>query len=127
MFIRFVIAGADEDSRWPQGLFQAVGDLRDQGVLAAYERQAADSVFQWFNQNLPVPKRFSRSKKRRAQKTAISWFRDTAHDHIRHMQDLAAILRVHDVSVTLLTTERPGYVIYEDEFQIVAEPFTEGQ
>jgi hypothetical protein len=33
------------------------------------------------------------------------------------------MLENHGVSVQMLKTERVGYVVYEDEYQIVAEPF----
>jgi hypothetical protein len=39
------------------------------------------------------------------------------------IRELAAILESHDIATTMLTTERPGYVVYEDEFQVPAEPF----
>lgn len=31
----------------------------------------------------------------------------------------------HGIEVEVLHTERPGYVVYEDEYQVAAEPFTE--
>jgi hypothetical protein len=36
---------------------------------------------------------------------------------------VVAILQNHGVSVRMLKTDRIGYVVYEDEYQIVAEPF----
>lgn len=36
---------------------------------------------------------------------------------------MAAILEEYGVPTRTLTTERPGYVVYEDDFQVVAEPF----
>lgn len=38
-------------------------------------------------------------------------------------RELAAILEAHDIRTEMITTERPGYVVYEDTFQVVAEPF----
>lgn len=37
---------------------------------------------------------------------------------------MAALLGDYGVFVQVLKTSRPGYVVYEDEFQIVAEPFS---
>lgn len=124
-YIRFVINQHDEDSQKPQGLFQAVDILRYEGSLSPEELKIADQVFHWFNKNLPVPKRFSRSRKRSAQAKAISWFKSNAHDFINQMQDLAGILYAHDVPVKIIKTKRPGYIVYEDEFQVVAEPFSQ--
>jgi len=33
------------------------------------------------------------------------------------------ILEQHNVYVRVLKTDRPGYIVYEDEHQVVAEPF----
>jgi hypothetical protein len=55
---------------------------------------------------------------------AISWFKDIAKDHLAHIRDLVAILRSHGIAVNMLKSDRFGYVVYEDEYQIVAEPYT---
>jgi len=51
--------------------------------------------------------------------------RDSATEHISHIRDrdVVGILENHGINVQMLTTDRVGYVVYEDEFQIVAEPF----
>jgi hypothetical protein len=36
---------------------------------------------------------------------------------------MVAILENHGIRVKMLQTEKPGYVVYKDEFQVVAEPF----
>ena len=41
------------------------------------------------------------------------------------MRELVAILEAHDIAVEMLQTERPGYVVYEDTYQIVAEAFSD--
>ena len=41
------------------------------------------------------------------------------------MYEVTYLLRAHGINVEILSTERPGYVVYEDQFQIVAEPFKE--
>jgi hypothetical protein len=38
---------------------------------------------------------------------------------------MAEILVRHGIGVEVLKAERVGYVVYEDEFQIVAEPFAD--
>jgi hypothetical protein len=37
------------------------------------------------------------------------------------MWDLVAILEENDVSVRILKTDKPGMILYEDEFQVVAK------
>jgi hypothetical protein len=47
----------------------------------------------------------------------------TAQKNISVESGLVAILRNHGVIVHMLKTDRVGYVVYEDEYQIVAESF----
>jgi hypothetical protein len=126
-FIRFAIGKLDEDSRREQGVFHALGDLRDGGHLHWYEIELAAELRDWFNQHLERPARFSTSKGYTcgAQNRAISWFRDSAKRHIAKIREMVAILENHDVKVEMLKTEKPNYIVYEDEFQVVAEPFSD--
>ena len=38
---------------------------------------------------------------------------------------MVLILEKHGIVVEMLETERPGYVVYEDDVQVVAEPFSD--
>jgi len=44
-------------------------------------------------------------------------------EHLARMRELIAVLENHEVPVRIIKTTRPGYVVYEDEFQVVSEPF----
>jgi hypothetical protein len=122
-YIRFVVLRTDENSGCGQGLFQALGDLECAGTLLPDEKQAHDEIYRWFRVHLKVPASFTRSRKPHAKEVAISWFKSTAVEHIRQMRLLAQILEMHGVHVKMLRTERPGYIVYEDEFQVAAQPF----
>ena len=41
------------------------------------------------------------------------------------MREIAAILEEHGVMVKMIYTDNPGYLLYEDEHQIVAHPHPE--
>ena len=123
MFIRFVIHTLDRDSGRRQGLFQALSDIADGGRLAAHEQAAYEEVRDWFGKHLPVPPTFSRSRKPSAKKVALSWFKPSAAEHIARMRKMAAILEMHGIPVEILKQARPGYVIYEDQYQLIAEPY----
>jgi len=125
MYIRFVVADIDEDSGKELGVFQAMSNLRDAGELDPPEEERHDLIREWFNEHLEKPSRFTASKPPfyRRQPKAISWFKDDAHEHISRVREYVAILVHHGVSVQMLKTERVGYVVYEDAYQIVAEPF----
>jgi hypothetical protein len=123
MLIRFVVRKRDSDSHVEQGLIHAAEDLRCQGCLTDEEQVRVQELLRWFNRNLPVPVRFARSRRPNACKRAISWFKPTASECLDRMQTLADVLHRHGCEVERLTTDRPGYVVYEDDYQVVAEVF----
>jgi hypothetical protein len=59
------------------------------------------------------------------EESLLEWFKDSAKEHIAKMHALKQILEAHGVVVDVIQTHRPGYVVYEDEFQVAAEPFSE--
>lgn len=125
MFIRFVIANRDERSGRRQGLFQAAYELRASGQMSADDEQRLDQVLHWFNENLAAPERLAVSSKPRRKAQAISWFRDGAAGHIARMREFQTLLDSYGIFVDMLRERRPGYVVYEDEHQVVAYPFSE--
>jgi hypothetical protein len=127
MFLRFVVADIDEDSEHELGVFHAMRNLRESGALSDDEEERHDLIREWFNQHLEKPTRFTHAKPPfyRKKARAISWFKDSAHEHLSRARSLAVILQSHGISVRMLKAKRVGYVVYEDEYQIVAEPFAE--
>ncbi len=123
MLVRFTVLRRNACSQVEDGLFQAAHALRASGALAPAEEALVADVFRWFGARLPRPRRFARSTRPHAQAKAVCWFRDTAAEHLARMEDLVAILRTHGQVVQRLTTDRPGYVVYEDAYQVVSEPF----
>ena len=127
MYLRFVVEDIDEDSQRMLGVFHAVRNLRDEGRLCAYEEEEHDFIVDWFGENLKKPLRFStfkRSADPRRNK-AICWCRDTAHEHLAEIWGLVSLLERNGVAVRLLKARQVGYVVYEDEYQVVAEPFAD--
>jgi len=127
MYLRFVVADIDEDSERALGVLHAVWNLRDAGSLYAHEEEHHDSVRWWFHENLEKPTRFTASKPPfyRKKSRAISWFKDSATQHLERVRELVAILETHAVPVRMLKAQRVGYVVYEDKNQVVAEPFSD--
>jgi hypothetical protein len=121
-YLRFAVTQLDCDSQVRQGLFHAVGELRDSDRLSTAELDRLDELRAWFRWRLAVPARFDRGWKVRASR-GICWFKDGAVEHLGHARELAWLLREHGVVVHELWTVRPGYVVYQDRWQVVAEPF----
>ena len=125
MFIRFVIGALDEDSGRHQGLFQAGEALMASGRMGSEDLEYLEGLYAWFKTHLPVPNRFSISSKPHAKALALSWFRDTAVEQIEQIREYQRILENYGLSVTMLRTKRPGYIVFQDTFQIVAHPFAD--
>ena len=125
-FLRFVVSELDPDSGRRQGVLQAAFTLRDQGELSSEELADLSAVGRWLDAHLPKPARFAR-KRNNSHRTpmALSWFKDDAREHVAKVRIVAALLEARGVTVSTVTTERPGYVVYEDDGQGVAEPWAE--
>jgi hypothetical protein len=127
MYLRFVVPAIDEDSERALGVFQAVWSLRYAGKLYAYEEDHHDEVRWWFSVHLEEPTRFTASKPPfyRKKNRAVCWFKDTATQQLARVRELVAILENHGVPVRTVKAKRVGYIVYEDQHQIVAEPFAD--
>ena len=125
MYIRFVVQTIDPQSQKRQGLFCALSRLYYAQKLWPYELSLYEDLWTWFDENLERPHSFSRSSKPDAKEVALSWFKDDAREHIDKMRNLAELLRAHGLAAEMIRTDRPGYIVYEDEYQIAAVPFHE--
>jgi len=123
MFVRFVVFERDSDSGVHQGLFQAVAALRRSGKIIKSDDDRVVVIREWFNENLERPLRFNRSRKPNRKKKAISWFKSGARRYLSKIRELQIILESYGMHVAMVKTRRPGYILYEDEFQVTAEPF----
>lgn len=127
-FVRFILPSMNPDSGSKNGVFDVAYALRREDNLTAREYEELHQVLRWFGDNLSVPTRFNRTKSKgyfRRNTKGIAWFRSSADEHISQMRHLAAILERHGHQVTMIKTSRPGYLVYEDDHQIVAEPFND--
>jgi hypothetical protein len=115
MYLRFVVGGDDEHHKLLSGLITEARLLRDKGALTKYEVEQLENLYEWFNNNLPCPPFESAGWSR----DAVSWFKDSAIEQIKKMRDLSVILDSHGLLVRTLRSEKPGRVLYEDEYQIV--------
>lgn len=117
MYIRFVVGTEAESARFQSGLFTEVERLREEGKLQPYQIELVQEIFKFFNDGLPVPPYSTKSW----SINAISWFKDSASDYIDKMWDLKSILEENDFNVRIIKTDKPGMVLYEDDFQVVSQ------
>jgi hypothetical protein len=123
-FIRFAVAARDEQSDQQQGVFTALYALVNAGALLPHEQEWFDGIERWFNANLTRPSRLAWSSRPNAPKRSISWLKVEAVEHVRRLRELVALLEHKDIAVDEFQTDKPGYIVYEDEHQITAIPFT---
>jgi len=92
--------------------------------VATYLRDAVTHELKWFEDQLPVPRggRFYVKSKKRWRAVGICWFRDDAREMIARAFGLRALLAECDVLISDLHTDRPGQVLYRDDYQIIAKP-----
>ena len=127
-FVRFVVAERDSGTGLELGVFQVAYGLRDRPDIPEIHRATLRDTLAWFGKNLPEPARFNRTRSKgyeRRKTRGIAWFRDTATEHIAQVQQLSVVLEAHGYHVSMLHEERLGYVVYEDEHQVIAEPFAD--
>ena len=124
-YVRFVIARRDEDTDQQMGIFMALYELEKSGELTAYEIDWFASIERWFDTNLKRPSNFAWSSRPNAPRRAITWMKTSARDHVARMRELVHLLRHKEIGVDELRTDKPGYVVYEDEFQVTAIPFSD--
>jgi hypothetical protein len=125
MFVRFVVREIDSDSGRRQGLFQAARALERSGALNAQDAKYLDAIRGWFREHLERPARLAISSRHHRKQQALSWFKDTAANHIAKIRELAEILERYSVPVEMIKAKRLGYILYEDEFQVAAYPFSD--
>jgi len=129
-FLRFVLSTRNPDSGIEDGVFVVAYKLRDNPDVGADDRRLLAESLEWFEKHLLTPQRFNRTTSKghyRRKTKGISWFRDTATECVERMERLKTLLESNGHPVTVLREKRVGYVVYEDDVQVVAEPFADTQ
>lgn len=117
MYVRFVVGTNQDAARNQTGVIVELRLLKESGELPPYQIEQIDEIFAWINEHLPVPP-FS---EKNWSREAIAWFKDSAQEMISVFRDIVAILEEWGRPVRMLKTTRPGMILYEDEFQVVAQ------
>ena len=94
-------------------------------AVARHDARRLTDILIWFGANLKEPARFSRSRRPHRQAQAISWFKTGAAEHLAKIREAQTILESYGCVIEMITTRRPGYIVYEDEYQVAAYPFND--
>ncbi len=94
--------------------------------MTSADMESLADLLLWFDYNIEEPDRFNRTKSKgwqRRNSQGLSWFRASAGAQISKAQQIVALLRKYGHEVEEVRTFRPGFIVYSDAHQVVAEPF----
>lgn len=124
MFIRYITHKMDSDTGHESGILVVAYDLIRRKSVTDYEEALIKEHLAWLEKHLPRPDKFSRTRNAYHKNThGLSWLKSSATEALEHLRAVVIILEEHGIPVTVVTSDKPGYVVYEDDWQVVAEPF----
>jgi|SRR6185503_3797915 len=124
MYLRFTTQFINADGELETGIFMALRYLRDDySVTKDEDIKRLKEISSWFDRNLEKPTRFSKGTSKLNADISLSWFKDSARVHIKKMQEFIEIAERYDMLVERITSKNPGYIVFEDEYQVSAVPF----
>jgi hypothetical protein len=127
-FLRFILSERHPESGFEAGIFGAAYARRDDWAVSPEDRHELTECLEWFEKHVKVPDRFNSSRSKgyyRRATRGIAWFRDSAAECIARMHRISGVLEKYGHEVNVVYEARLGYVVCEDDFQVVAEPFSE--
>ena len=123
--IRFVTGERHPPYGHRTGVFQAAYKLWRRDILARPDREDIRALLDWFEDHLAKPERLTPSRHPHGRNTAVSWVRASALEHVTQLRRLVTLVVASGVAVDELRTKRPGYIVYQDDQQVVALPFAD--
>lgn len=105
------------------GVFGLVNRLAFNGELSAEEDRFRRDANRWYDAAYPNPSHADPTVyDHELNPHAAAWFKITAGELVERVEGYLAILDRHGVGYEILRTDRPGRIIYEDPYQVVAVP-----
>lgn len=123
MYIRFTAEYINEYGEKETGLFSALRFIREEPSTQDEDAIKLKHIKDWFNTNLEAPDKFSNASNKNPASISLSWFKDTAKEHIKKIYEIRQLWYKYGIVVEVVTTKNPGYIIYSDDYQVSAIPF----
>ncbi len=99
----------------PIGIFTAFHHLRKRGEISNVDWRYFEEVDSWFKEKLPYPPFYSDGNR----VGAVTWFKRSASNEMQdRLSPLVGVLRKYGVELDVASTDDPGEIIYEDDFQV---------
>jgi len=122
-FIRFITFETDGVTGYQVGFFKAAYALRRSNHLLGVDKDTYSGILDWFDNELDAPNRLARSANSHAHGKALSWFKPEAEEHIAKARQLLSMMARNSIASKMIKTADPGYVLYEEDYQLIAIPF----
>jgi len=124
MYLRFTTQFINPHGELQTGVFMALKYLREDYALTNDEDIVKlKSITAWFDKNLEKPDRFSNGTSKHNANISLSWFKNTASKHLKVMQCFIEIAKQNNIVIERIVSKKPGYIVFEDEYQVSAVPF----
>src|SRR5665213_2811124 len=100
MYLRFTTQFINPYGELETGIFMALRYLRDDHSLTKDEDvNRLKELSAWFNRNLEKPTRFSNGTSKYNANVSLSWYKDSAKEHIKKLQEFVEIAEKYDIII----------------------------
>ena len=123
MYIRFITQFINEDHEPETSVFHALRFIAEDSLTQDEDANKLKVLNKWFNKNLDRPNKFSNASRHNPEAISLSWFKDSAKEHISRVYEIITILEKYHLVVERVISKNPGYIIYEDDYQVSTIPF----
>jgi hypothetical protein len=119
-YFRFCANYVSPYTRQRYGIFIAVWHLVRDKKVSPEDESAYWRAREWFEAHLPIPPYHQEGNPEKA----ITWFKESAMNSeiVQKLSIYRDIAARYGTDIELVSTESPGRVIYEDEYQIATVP-----
>jgi hypothetical protein len=125
MYLRFVTDEVDLRTGKAKGMFSLAYELIRESVLSYDDEGLLKQSLNWVESNIPIPTKFSRTNNEYRKNTGgLCWLKSESREAVSKHWDVKNVLEIAGYSVKLIKTNNPGKMVYEDDFQAVALPFS---
>ena len=111
-----------------EGFFRTAYQLRRTGGMSKDQFERLDVCLNYLDEHIDVPYKFSKSRTKCARHRntkGLSWFKSEATAVVDRALELTRLLEELGIPTKTLRTDRVGFIVFEDDVQIVAEPFSD--
>ena len=118
-YTRYVIDDGERDDGEMDGVITILIDKIKDKIVDTYDSQLYEEVMSWYNKVVPVPPYYANRGYWTINSLAY-WKSDRREIH-EYMFSLIGICERVNLKTKVILTNDPGFILYEDAFQVVAE------